>query len=70
MAELTVQLPDDLADAIMIAANGDVSSWVAKVCEEALLRAAVRGELDVERRSPAAFISHADRDEEMATFRS
>ncbi|MBF6179542.1 hypothetical protein [Nocardia otitidiscaviarum] len=70
MAKLTVRLPDDLTDAIKTEANGNVSAWVANVCEEALLRAAVRMELAAERKAPAAFTSHDDRDAEMEEFRS
>ncbi|WP_306360307.1 hypothetical protein [Nocardia sp. CC227C] len=70
MAKMTVRLPDDLTEAIKTEANGNVSAWVAKVCEEALLRAAVRMELAAERRIPTAFTAHDDRDAEMEEFRS
>ncbi|AYF77095.1 hypothetical protein D7D52_28470 [Nocardia yunnanensis] len=70
MAKMTVRLPDDLTEAIKVEANGNVSAWVAKVCEEALLRAAVRMELAAERKAPGAFTSHEDREAEMEEFRS
>lgn len=69
MAKMTVRLSDDLTEAIKAEANGNVSAWVAKVCEEALIRAAVRMELATERKAPAAFTSHDDRDAEMEEFR-
>ncbi|WP_405488962.1 hypothetical protein [Nocardia sp. NBC_00511] len=69
MAKLTVRLPDDLTEAIKAEADGNVSAWVAAVCEEALLRAAVRMELAAERKTPSAFTSHEDRDAEMEEFR-
>ncbi|MBL1075290.1 hypothetical protein JK358_12885 [Nocardia sp. 2] len=69
MAKLTVRLPDDLTEAIKAEADGNVSAWVAKVCEEALIRAAVRMELAAERKMPGAFVSHEDRDAEMEEFR-
>lgn len=64
MAKVSVRLPDDVEAAIK-----DLSVWVTKACEDALTRAAVRMELAVERKNPAAFTSHDERESEMEQFR-
>ncbi|MEV6767882.1 hypothetical protein AB0N05_04540 [Nocardia sp. NPDC051030] len=69
MAKVMVRFPDELAEAIRGESHGNMSAWVVKACEDALIRAAVRKELDVERKSPSAFTSHDERDAEMEQFR-